>query len=192
MISLIKVLINLIDEKYRSPDDKGAYITLREKNQSKCKPFKLRKGRTKTVTIEVDQEGCDVHPLLREGVKNLKKRPDYIIFCENTHINNNIIYILVVELKSDNSDDWHRQAKAGVAIAQYLVGMLENYQKMSFPNIEYRCLLFHTKKETAGIAKKSNLSKKSFEYEEHKIFKYKFTDKPCNISKPYELEMFLR
>jgi hypothetical protein len=192
MISLIKVLTNLIDERYRCPDDKGAYITLKEKNQSKCKPFQLRKGRTKTLTLEVDKEGCEVHPLLRASVKNLKKRPDYIIFCENSHINKNVIYVLIVELKSDNSDDWHRQAKAGLAIAQYLVGMVENYQKMIFPNIEYRCLLFHTGKETAGMVKKSNLSDKSFEYDEHNIFKYKFTDKPCNISKPYELEIFLR
>jgi hypothetical protein len=124
---------------------------------------------------------------IKKSVKNLKKHPDYIIFCENTHINKNIVYILVVELKSDNSVDWHRQAKAGIAIAQYLVSMLENYQKMTFPNVEYRCLLFHTRKETAGMRKKSNISSKRFEYKEHEIFNYKFTDKPCNVSKPYEL-----
>ena len=114
------------------------------------------------------------------------------IFCENNRTKKCIV--LVVELKSDNSDDWHRQAKAGITYAKYLIGMLEGYHKINLSaKIEYRGLLFHTKKETSNTPKmpKRKIKKKGIKYNEHPIFNYSYTDSPCNFPKHY-LELFIQ
>ncbi len=189
MISLIDKLRDVIDERHISENDKGTFITLQEKNESKCKPFVIKKGNTKTLTLELDLPSFEIHPMLKNGVRKLKKCPDYLIFCENRTIDDKI-YVIAVELKSDNKDDWHRQVKAGLGIAEYLVGMLEGYLKKHFENIEYRCLLFYTGGETSKMRKKKKIKNHRFEYEEHPIFKYKFADRPCNID--HDLELYLR
>ncbi|MCU0389524.1 MAG: hypothetical protein MUE81_00250 [Thermoflexibacter sp.] len=183
MINFIDKINQIIDNQFFTPHDKGTQINL--KGSGECKEIPFEKGNVKTLTISVDKEGFDGHPLLKT-IKNLKKYPDYIIFCQK----GNQLFVLVAELKSTNSDDWHRQAKAGLAFAQYLVGMLESFEKKIF-DIEYRCLLFHTKKETRSM-KKGKTEKKQFKYSKHPIFKYQFSDKPCNVKTPYSLEIFLR
>lgn len=182
MISIVNKLRDLVNEEIIYRNDKGRIITLEERQQSKCKAFQIQKGSSTTLTLEVDKQGLDIHPLFKNGVKNLKKSPDYLIFCENRKLGSKT-YVFSVELKSDNSDDWHRQANAGLAIAQYLVEILQNKEKIDFDlsNIEYRCVLFHTRKETSKMRKKKKIKHPKTEYEIHPIFGYKFTDRPCNI-----------
>jgi hypothetical protein len=178
-----------VDERHLSRDDRGTVITFQEKNFSKCKPFKLFKGQTETLTLEVDLDSFDAHPILKDEIKNLKKYPDYLVFCRNKKVSSQI-FVLIVELKSENKGDWHRQAKAGVTISKYLIGMLENYLKRRFANVQYRCLLFHKKGGTARMHKKKKIKNKSFSYDIHPIFDYKFSDRPCQAH--HELEMLLR
>jgi len=194
MISLIDKLRDVIDEKHISEDDKGSFITLRETKEPEFKPFVIKKGSTKTLTLELDIQIPEpgIHPMLKKGVRKLKKCPDYLIVCENRNVGNKI-YVIVAELKSGNRGHWQRQAKAGLAIAEYLVGMTEGYFKKHFENIEYRCLLFHTgssSNKKPKMMKKKPIKKTKFEYDEHPIFKYKFADRPCNID--HDLELYLR
>ncbi len=188
MISLINALHDAIKPNFICPNDKGNTITLSEKANNSCGTIRIEKGNTRTLTIAID-ENTDLHPML-QVIKNLPKKPDYVIVCENQ--NTGQIFVLVVELKSTNLDDWHRQAKAGLSIAQYLVGMIEGYQKQLFANIEYRCLLFHAKTNKMGMAKKRKIAQKAFAYDTHYTLKYPFTDKPCQTKTPYKLELFLR
>jgi hypothetical protein len=122
----IDELKSIIDPKnIYSGDTKDSIVLKEDSPKSKCQSFKLRKSeRIKTLTLNIDREGFDAHPILR-AIENLKKHPDYIIFCED--INLREIYVLIIELKSDDKDDFHRKVRAGIALADYLVGMLENY-----------------------------------------------------------------
>ena len=180
MFSIVNHLRDLVNEAIIYKDDKGKVITLRENQESKCKNLTINKGNSNTLTLEIDTEDFDIHPLLKKGVKNLKKSPDYLIFCENKKIGHQT-FVFSIELKSDNPNGWHRQAKAGLAIAEYLIGMLENKAKVKL-SAEYRCILFHTKNETTKMRKKKKIKRPKVEYEVHPIFKYKFTDRPCNIN----------
>lgn len=186
MISIVDELRNIIATDFISLDDKGNSILLNEKDTSDCKPFKLLKDNARTITLKVDIPDFDLHPILKKGIKNLKKQPDYIIFCENT----DGCFCLIVELKSKNKDDWHRQVKAGLTIAKYLVGMLENYTKKDLSSIKYRCLLFHTSKMKPKIRKKKTTKQKAFQYDFHPIHKYHFTDQSCGADQP--LPLFMR
>jgi hypothetical protein len=184
MISIVDKLRDLVNDEILYKNDKGKIITLEEKQESKCKAFTIEKGSSNTLTLEVDLNSLDIHPLLKNGVKNLKKSPDYLIFCENKKLGKKT-FVFSVELKSDNSDHWHRQAKAGLAIADYLIGMLENKEKRNLnitSSIEHRCVLFHTKNETSKIRKKKKTKQLKTEYDIHPIYGYKYTDRPCNVN----------
>jgi len=180
---LIQKLREYIHSDFIYAEDKGKSITLKEGKTSKCKDFSIEKGNYSTITLEIDKDGMEIHPLFKDGIKNLKKKTDYLIFCEKKSKEAKLktYYALSVELKSDNPDDWHRQANAGRVIAQYLVGIVENKEKQKL-NVEYRCLLFHTKKETSKIRKKKKIKHPKTEYEKHPIFGYLFADRPCNIN----------
>ena len=130
MVSIVDKLRDLVNDKILYSNDKGRVITLEEQQKSKCKAFTIEKGNSNTLTLEVDFQGLDIHPLLKDGVKKLKKSPDYLIFCENKNLGKKT-FVFSVELKSDNADDWHRQAKAGLVVADYLIGMLENKEKIN-------------------------------------------------------------
>ena len=182
MISIVDKLRDLVSNEILYLNDKGKTITLEERQQSKCKAFPIEKGNSNTLTLKVDLESLDIHPLLKNGVKKLKKSPDYLIFCENKKLGKKT-FVFSVELKSDNWDDWHRQAKAGLVIADYLIGMLENKEKISISsNVEKRCILFHTKNETSKMRKKKKIKRPKTEYEIHPKHGYKFTDRPCNVN----------
>jgi len=186
MISIIDELRNIIADEFISNDDKGISILLRENQISDCQPFKLLKGNARTLTLKVDEGQIDIHPILKKGVKKLKKAPDYIVFSENR----SGCFCLIIELKSKNRDDWHRQVEAGLSTAKYLVGMLENYSKKDLSAINYRCLLFHTKNLLPRIRKKKTTKQKAFKYEVHQIYNYQFTDQPCGADQP--LPLFMR
>lgn len=186
MISMVEELRNIVAKDFVSSDDKGNSILLQESQFSACQSFNLIKGNAKTFTLKVDTNDFDLHPLLKNGIKHLKKQPDYIIFCENR----NGQFCLIIELKSSNKDDWHRQVKAGLSTAQYLVGMLENYTKKDFSSVEYRCLLFHTKNVRPKVKKKKKTKDRAFQYDIHPIFKYQYTDQPCSADRP--LPLFMR
>jgi hypothetical protein len=74
--------------------------------------------------------------------------------------------------------------RAGIALADYLIGMLENYKKRTMKkfSFQYRGLLFYT-----GVGKEH--SDPNFEYDIHPELKYKYTAKPCK-GKP--LKIFLK
>lgn len=186
MISIVDELRNIIANEFISSDDSGNRILLQENQLSDCQPFKLLKGNSRTLTLKVDGGDIDIHPILKKGIRKLKKAPDYIIFSENKQG----CFCLIIELKSKNKDDWHRQVKAGLSTARYLVGMLENFMKKDLSKIEYRCLLFHTKNTRPKIRKKKTTKQKAFTYEEHSIYNYQFTTQPCGADQP--LPLFMR
>jgi len=186
MKSIINEIRNIVDSKFIY-EESSTNILLREEKNSSCQPFKLLKENIKTVSLKVDLDEVDIHPLLNNRVHNIKKKPDYIIFCKKPY--KKTLFCFIVELKSTNPGDWHRQVNGGLILAKYLVGMLENVSKRKIVDIEYRCLLFHALKSKPKVKQSRKTSPKQTAYIEHEHFDYKYMTKACNRN--YALSIFM-
>ena len=156
MNDLLQLFRELINPEFHYSHDKGNMITLFETEEtSSCKFVKLKKGHLKTFTVELDKKNnIEIHPLLTH-LEKFRIKCDYVIFCQK----GNILYVLVVELKSDNSTGWTKQTRAGEMIARYLIGMIENYSGLNIAtSVKYRHILFSTQNanQLKGRKKKEN------------------------------------
>ena len=149
MITEIK---DIIQEKYYRKPSSPEFIILEERD-TKGKLIPKQKNYTYNdisfCLFKLPDDGDKVHPLLKEKISGLKKVPDYIIFCEKK----NKKYVLVFELKSDETGDFELQLKAGDAIAKYFIGMFELYKGKIFNDIEYRFICYSNKKWKNPTAK---------------------------------------
>ncbi|HIE00889.1 MAG TPA: hypothetical protein EYP59_11480 [Thiotrichaceae bacterium] len=189
MNKILSLLRELTNDEFHHQGDKGNIITLQETQKaSKCQFVPLKKGPVKTFTLALDkQNNIEIHPLLN-SIENLKKKCDYIIFCQK----GNTLYVLVVELKSDNSTGWTKQTRAGEMIARYLIGMIENYSGLNLTQVKFRYILFSTQNanKLKGRRKKK-ITVEAFKYEQDHKLGFFFTRKPCNTTYP-NLDIFLR
>jgi hypothetical protein len=176
MIDILQCLRTLINPEFHYPEDKGNMITLRKvEKASKCKFVKLRKGHIKTFTLELDKKNSvEIHPILAP-IEKLKLKCDYVIFCQKE----NTVYVLVVELKSDNSTGWTKQTRAGEIITRYLIGMIENfYGRLILPHVKFRHILFSTQNANQLKGrKKKKTTVNGFEYEKDHKFGFFFYQK---------------
>lgn len=186
MNSMINEIRKIIDSKFIH-EQSSTNILLKEEKSSSCQPFKLLKNNIKTLSLKIDLDEIDVHPILNNTVDNIKKKPDYIIFCKRPYIKK--IFCFIIELKSKNPGDWHRQVNGGLILAKYLVGMLENVNKRKIVDIEYRCLLFHALKDKPKVKQRRKTSPKETAYKKHEHFDYKYMAKACN--RDYALSIFM-
>jgi hypothetical protein len=189
MINLLSKLRELTNDEFHYQADKGNLITLQESQiASKCQFVYLKKGNIQTFTLELDkQNNIEIHPLLA-SLEALKKKCDYIIFCQKE----NRLYVLLIELKSDNSTGWTKQTRAGEMIARYLIGMVENYCGFNIVDVQFRHILFSTHNATQLKGrKKKKTTVEGFKYEQDHKFGFFFCRKPCNTTYP-DLDIFLR
>ena len=182
MIAVLPLLKAAIAPQFHYTGDKGNNITLYESQpQAKCKWVKLKKTHTQTFTLKLDKE-VDIHPLLAP-IKELKIKCDYIIFCQQE----NDFYMLLIEMKSNNSTGWLKQTQAGEIISHYLIKMIENHSEFSIlAHLKFRHILF-----SSQVTKKKNTANKSFQYDKHQMKNILFIRKPCNTNYP-DLAIFLR
>lgn len=203
MSSIINVLRDIVDDKYIYADN-HALITLKELSSgAKCGNISLQNTANvkQVLVLNLDIEGDDVHPFLikkekglkLESLKNLRKKIDYLMFCEvELKDKTTKTYAFSIELKSDNADDWHRQARAGYAFAEYLISFIEVRDKVNLQNdMVYRCVLF---KSTAAAPRALNKKPKlktttATSYETHPIYKYLHCQKKCG--ERYFIEEFV-
>lgn len=193
MISIIDELRNILKPDLICPTDSGTTITLQEEQaQSSCLPITLNKKRVKTLTIQIDKDGFDAHPLLQK-IGGLHKHLDYLIFCEIPQEKS--CFILAIELKSkrpSSKKGWGIQVKAGLTIGQYLINMLEMYKKTHWENITYRGILFSANIEhkKPNQKKRKTTRARALQYEKHAIYGFQYVHKACG--RTYDLEFFLR
>ena len=196
IISIIDVLREVVDKRYIHSDN-SALITLTESQQNTCGPITLQKtvGIKQVLVIDTDLTGADIHPFLTKSpVKNLRKKVDYLMFCELEKKDGTLTtYIFPIELKSRTDQDWQRQAKAGCTFAKYLVSFVEVKEKVNFDlseygnKVEYRCVLFSN--QPRALTKKPKLKATPMTYKEHAIYQYKYCRKKCG--KRYFLKAFI-
>ncbi|TAE02049.1 MAG: hypothetical protein EAZ97_02810 [Bacteroidetes bacterium] len=200
----IEKIKNLTDAQFHYSKDSGSRIILEEIQESaSCKEVIINKisKNFKTFTLALDKRkiisktknpqekdvSTDIHPLLANGIEYLKKQCDYVIFCQN----NQELFVLLVEMKSNNSEGWTKQTYAGEHIAKYLLGMIENCLGMNIKKVNFRHILFSNQNANAMKGrKKSKTSTQEFKYETHPDFDFFYIRKPCNTD--YDLGIFLR
>ena len=173
-------------------NDRWKKIELVETNQAKCKSVLLKTTGIKTVVIELDKQGKDIHPLFstEKGIIDLKIKNDYLIFA----LNKNKLYALLIELKSNNEGNWRNQCKAGEIVAKYILQMVNNWATdivLEVDNFNFRYILFHTNESSSFKNKrKKNTRNSFFQYNKHPKEEYFSGKLMCN--KEYNLGMFCK
>ncbi len=123
-------------------------ITINEiKNESGCQKVILKLTSKNIFAFSLDyqlQNRCKMFPFFNQSLGNITKVNDGIIFYKN----GNEIFVLLIELKSNNLGDYKKQLQAGKNFVNYLKNMLnlmfnKNYQ-IDKDNI--RCIVFSTRK----------------------------------------------
>ena len=95
-------------------------------------------------TLDYDlKDKCKMFPFFNQSLGDIKKANDGIIFCKK----DNTIYVLLIELKSDNLGDYKKQLQAGKNFTLYLQNMLNMVFNKSYKIKEenIKCLVFTTR-----------------------------------------------
>lgn len=98
-----------------------------------------------------------VYQFFKKTTEKINSKNDAIIICEK----DKKYYLLIIELKSDNINDYLKQIKKGKIFAEFLRETINLHynEKIEF---EYRGIVFHTGRKTT---KKRPTSKKECPYE---------------------------
>jgi hypothetical protein len=176
--SIVNHLRTIIKSEFHVDKTGSKLILKEEKEAASCSPITVDLSNTNALCICTDKDGLVLHPLLEDGIN---KTSDYIIFAESE--NEKTLFIIAVELKSNKTSGWTKQAKSGLVIGEYLLGMLEMKLTKVYENIELRCLLFSAK------AQKEDTKNRKVTYKEDPHFKYKYLQKKCGTT--LRLERYL-
>lgn len=158
MTQLLTNLSNTIKEEFRIPfiSDELEF----KENSSACNKVILKSKRNQIFAFSLDKslgKHCRIFPFFNQ-TSIINKVNDGIVLC----INNNEIFILLIELKSNNLGDYKKQLQAGKLFVLFLQGILNN----SFPSNykikeeNIKCLVFSLRK----TERKQATSKKKITY----------------------------
>lgn len=150
MQNLIANLSNVINSDLHIPII-SKQITINEpKNDNGCKKVILKSTSKNIFAFSLDyqlKDKCKMFPFFHQSLANITKVNDGIIFYKK----DNDIFVLLIELKSNNLGDYTKQLQAGKNFILYLINMLnltfnKNYQ---IDNNNIRCIIFskNTKKK---------------------------------------------
>ncbi|MFK7948978.1 MAG: hypothetical protein AB8G11_15405 [Saprospiraceae bacterium] len=167
MISIVNELNNIIKSEFHESKI-GNKVILNESKSVDFLPVTIDFSNVNAFCISTDKDGLILHPLLEDGVN---KTVDFIIFAEDKKGEN--LFIFSIECKTNKTSGWKTQAKAGLVIGHYILGMLEAKLTRTYENVEHRCLLFSLKGE------KRRTKERKIKYEIDKHFNYKFLHKRC-------------
>jgi len=144
-------------------------------DRAMCKKVILTSKRKNIFAFSLDKSldnTCKMFPFFNQGTTSLNKVNDGIIF----YLNNNQIYVLLIELKTNNLGEYKKQLQAGKSFVLYLLEVLNNTfastYKIKEENI--KCLIFSLRK----TARKQGSKRKNIEYE--KINGLNIAELQCN------------
>ena len=134
-------------------------IEIKEEN-SECKKVILESKRKNIFAFSLDinlSNRCKMFPFFNQSTNSINKVNDGIIF----YINNNKIFVFLIELKTKQLGDYMKQLQAGKIFAFYLLGILNNSfsknYKIDKENI--KCLVFSLRKTSRKQGtKRTNIS----------------------------------
>ncbi len=121
-------------------------ITIQEENKNSTGHQIIIKNIKNCISIKLDQDKSEIYFFKKDVTIN-----DETIF----YINDEKLYVLLLELKSKKKGKGEKQIQYGKIFANFIVEILEKENNMKFKEIEYRGYIFSTNK----IARKSPLKR---------------------------------
>jgi len=118
-----------------------------KENGAECKKVILTSKRKQIFAFSLDinlDNRCKMFPFLNQTTPLVNKVNDGIIF----YLNNNEIFILLIELKSNNLGEYKKQLHSGKNFALYLLKILNNSfsKNYTIEDKNIRCLVFSLRK----------------------------------------------
>lgn len=145
MQNLITNLSNIINSDLVIPII-SKEITINEiKNERGCQKIILASKNIFAFSLDYQlQNRCKMFPFFNQSLKNITKVNDGIIFYKN----GNDIFVLLIELKSNNLGDYKKQLQAGKNLVFFLKNMLNLMFNKSYQidDENIRCIVFSTRK----------------------------------------------
>jgi len=145
MTQLLTNLSNTIHKDFIIPVVSGELEIIED--VAECKKVILKSKRNQIFAFSLDKKSsknCKIFPFFNQTTPLINKVNDGIVLCKN----DNKIFVLLIELKTNNLGEYKKQLQAGKNFILYLIEVLNN----SFPsNYEIKdenikCLVFSLRK----------------------------------------------
>jgi len=151
-------------------------IEIKEDN-AKCKKVILKSKRKQIFAFSLDinlDNRCKMFPFFNQTTAFVNKVNDGIVF----YLNNNQIFVLLIELKTNNLGNYIKQLQSGKNFTSYLIGILNNSfgKNYSIKEENIKCLVFSLRK----TARKQGTKRVKISYK--KINGLNIAELPCNDS----------
>lgn len=163
MKQFLSNISNTIHQDFIIPVGSGEVEIKEEQSEAKCKKVILKSQSKQVFAFSLDRNlvnRCKVFPFFNKSTALIHKVNDGIVF----YINNNQIFVLLVELKSNHLGKYQEQLQAGKVFVYFLLGILNNAFAKNYVIEEknIKCLVFSVKK----TARKQGTKRKAIEYEQ--------------------------
>ena len=163
MKQFLNNLSNTIDNDFTIPLISGEVKIIEDQSQAKCKKVILKSLSKQFFAFTLDRSldnRCKIFPFFNKSTALINKVNDGIVF----YINNNQIFVFLVELKSNHLGEYQEQLQAGKVFVYFLLGIINNAFSKNYVLEEknIKCLVFSVRK----TARKQGTKRKSIKYEQ--------------------------
>ena len=162
MKQFLSNISNTIHQDFVIPLQSQELVFYENKENSKCKKVILKYNNRQAFAFTLDinlMNKCKTFPFFNQSTAFINKVNDGIIF----YINNNKIFVFLLELKSNNLGDYKKQLQAGKLFVYFLLGIVNNAFSKNYVLEEknIKCLVFSVRK----TARKQGSRRKNISYE---------------------------
>jgi AAA+ superfamily predicted ATPase len=107
------------------------------------------------VCLELDKKNKSIFQFFKNDVTDLCKIADRILFYSK----NGVLYVFIVELKTESTGGAFKQVKASYVLSEYVVNTVRRMLNFNKVNVEYRGLIFSSKTYKLKSSPKDNFTK---------------------------------
>jgi hypothetical protein len=122
-----------------------------EKGKKLGKPVTIAINRD-IVCLELDKKNKSIFQFFKNDVTDLCKIADRILFYSK----NEILYVFIVELKTETTGGAIKQVKASYVLSEYVVNTVRRMLDFKEINVQYRGLIFSNKSYKLPTSPKDN------------------------------------
>lgn len=122
-----------------------------EKGRKLGKPVNIV-SKTEVVCLELDKKNANIFPFLDPKVTDLCKIADRILFYSK----NDVLYVFIIELKTESTGGAFKQVKASYILSEYIVNTARRMLNFKEFDIEYLGLIFSGKSYKLTTNPKNN------------------------------------
>jgi hypothetical protein len=147
MKQLLSHLLNTIHQDFVISIISDEILIQENKKDAKCTKVILKSKKKQIFAFSLDNDltnKCKVFPFFNQETALITKVNDSIIF----YLDKGKIFILLIELKSNNLGDYKKQLEAGKVFVHFILGILNNAFAKNYVLDEenIKCLVFSLRK----------------------------------------------